>query len=348
MITQNPPFREVPIHQPQPDWLSCLAEAVNDPEKLLQQLELPKVRFEQDIVARRLFPLRVPQPFINKMEKGNPHDPLFLQVMSAQQEFLQVEGFSTDPLEEQQSAVPSLLHKYHNRVLLMVKGGCAVNCRYCFRRHFPYQDNKGNKQNWQTALDYIAQHPQIEEVIFSGGDPLMAKDHELDWLLTALEAIAHVKTVRIHSRLPVVIPQRITPELCSRLATSRLNAVLVTHINHPNEIDDTLAAYLADLRAANVTLLNQSVLLKGVNDSAAVLKTLSDKLFTAGILPYYLHLLDKVQGAAHFYLDDQQALAIYRELQKISSGYLVPKLAREIAGEPNKTLLGVNFDKNSN
>lgn len=347
MITQNTLLREDPIQPQQPNWLSYLANAVNDPEKLLQQLELPQSQFKQDIAARRLFPLRVPQPFIDKMEKGNPHDPLFLQVMSAQQEFLHVEGFNTDPLDEQHNAVPNLLHKYHNRVLLMVKGGCAVNCRYCFRRHFPYQDNKGNKQNWQQALTYIAQHSEIEEVIFSGGDPLMAKDHELDWLLSALETIPHVNTVRIHTRLPVVIPQRITTALCQRLAKSRLNTVLVTHINHPNEIDSTLTAYLANLHSAKVVLLNQSVLLKGINDSATVLKALSDKLLASGILPYYLHLLDKVQGAAHFYLDDQQALAIYHELQTISSGYLVPKLVREVAGEPNKTLIGINFAQNS-
>lgn len=338
MIPQNTHFREVPIQQSD-DWLDYLAHATSAPEKLLQQLDLSQVRSEQDFAARKLFPLRVPQPFIEKMEKGNPHDPLFLQVMTAQQEFLSADGFSSDPLQEQQSAVPGLLHKYHNRVLLMVKGGCAVNCRYCFRRHFPYQDNKGNKQNWQTALDYIAAHPEIEEVIFSGGDPLMAKDHELDWLISRLEQIAHLKTLRIHTRLPVVIPQRITTALCQRLAQSRLHKVLVTHINHPNEIDRTLSDHLARLKAANVLLLNQAVLLKGVNDNAQILKQLSDKLFSAGILPYYLHLLDKVQGAAHFYLDDEQALAIYRELQKISSGYLVPKLAREIGGEPNKTLI---------
>ncbi|KAE9525490.1 EF-P beta-lysylation protein EpmB [Testudinibacter aquarius] len=333
MITQNTLLRE------EPSWLDYLAKAINDPQKLLEQLDLPLNQFKNAISARRLFPLRVPQPFVDKMEKGNPKDPLLLQVMTSQQEFFQAQGFSQDPLQEQQSAVPGLLHKYHNRVLLMVKGGCAVNCRYCFRRHFPYQDNKGNKQNWQTALDYIAAHPEIEEVIFSGGDPLMAKDHELDWLISRLEQIAHVKTLRIHTRLPVVIPQRITSALCQRLAVSRLNKVLVTHINHPNEIDRTFADHIAHLKAANVVLLNQAVLLKDVNDNAQLLKQLSDKLFSTGILPYYLHLLDKVQGAAHFYLDDKQALAIYRELQKISSGYLVPKLAREIAGEPNKTLL---------
>lgn len=219
----------------------------------------------------------------------------------------------------------------------MVKGGCAINCRYCFRRHFPYADNPGNKANWQQALTYIAQHPEIEEVIFSGGDPLMAKDHELDWLMTELEKITHLKTLRIHTRLPVVIPQRITDDLVQRLARLSLNKVMVLHINHANEIDPLLSSYLNKLKQAGIVLLNQSVLLKGINDRAEILKTLNDKLFANGVLPYYLHLLDKVEGASHFWIDDQQALAIYRKLITLSSGYLVPKLAREIAGEPSKT-----------
>ncbi len=331
ILTQNNGIREE-------NWLEILANSVSDPQVLLQKLGLPIEKFEKDIAARRLFPLRVPQPFIDKMERGNPHDPLFLQVMSAAREFLTVEGFSKDPLEEQQTAAPNLLHKYHNRVLLMVKSGCAVNCRYCFRRHFPYDQNKGNKVNWQKALDYIALHQEVEEVIFSGGDPLMAKDDELDWLIKRLENIPHLQRLRIHTRLPVVIPQRITDELCELLSGSRLPTVLVTHINHGNEIDEILARAMAKLKNGGVTLLNQSVLLKGINDNAQVLKTLSDKLFQAGILPYYLHLLDKVEGAAHFHLEDQRALEIYRELQRITSGYLVPKLAREIANQPNKTL----------
>ncbi|MXN88301.1 EF-P beta-lysylation protein EpmB [Pasteurella canis] len=332
ILTQNIVIRE------EQSWTDHLASAISDPKILLQVLNLPITAFEKDIEARRLFPMRVPLPFVAKMERGNPQDPLFLQVMTANDEFLQVEGFTPDPLEEQNSVVPSVLHKYHNRLLLMVKGGCAVNCRYCFRRHFPYADNKGNKTNWQKALDYISAHPEIEEVIFSGGDPLMAKDHELVWLIKNLENIPHLQRLRIHTRLPVVIPQRVTDELCTILATSRLQSVMVTHINHPNEIDQQLIQAMDKLKKVGVVLLNQAVLLKGINDNAHILKQLGDKLFTANILPYYLHLLDKVEGASHFYLDDKQAVKIYKELQSITSGYLVPKLAREIAKEPNKTL----------
>nr|WP_265490603.1 EF-P beta-lysylation protein EpmB [Mergibacter septicus] len=335
MITQKTIIRE------EKNWLDYLSSAISDPNELLQRLELPLDSFKNDCAARRLFPLRVPLPFLDKMEKGNPNDPLFLQVMTSANEFLQVEGFSRDPLEEQDSVnkVPTILHKYHNRLLLMVKGGCAVNCRYCFRRYFPYSDNQGSKINWQKGLDYIAQHSEIEEVIFSGGDPLMAKDRELAWLIDNLAQIPHLQRLRIHSRLPVVIPQRITSELCQILATSRLQVVLVTHINHANEIDDLLTTYLQRLKQVGVVLLNQSVLLKGINDTAQTLKTLNEKLFCAGIFPYYLHLLDKVEGASHFWLNDQEALAIYHRLQEISSGYLVPKLAREIAGKGSKTLV---------
>ena len=333
ILTQEPVIRE------EQNWLTILKNAISDPKLLLKALNLPEDNFEQSIAARKLFSLRVPQPFIDKIEKGNPQDPLFLQVMCSDLEFVQAEGFSTDPLEEKNAnAVPNILHKYQNRLLFMAKGGCAVNCRYCFRRHFPYDENPGNKKSWQLALDYIAEHPEIEEVIFSGGDPMMAKDSEWAWLLERLEKIQHLQRLRIHSRLPVVIPERITDEFCDLLLNSPLQAVFVTHINHPNEIDEGLAFAMQKLTEAKVILLNQSVLLKDVNDNPHTLKVLSDKLFQAGILPYYLHLLDKVQGASHFYISDERALQIYRELQALTSGYLVPKLAREIGGEPNKTL----------
>ncbi|MDO5054972.1 EF-P beta-lysylation protein EpmB [Pasteurella oralis] len=332
ILTQNIAIRE------EQSWTDHLANAISDPKILLKTLNLPITSFEKDIEARRLFAMRVPLPFVAKMEKGNPKDPLFLQVMTANDEFLQVEGFIQDPLQEQNAVIPSVLHKYRNRLLLMVKGGCAVNCRYCFRRHFPYADNKGNKANWQKALEYISTRPEIEEVIFSGGDPLMAKDHELAWLIKKLENIPHLQRLRIHTRLPVVIPQRITDALCHMLANCRLQSVMVTHINHPNEIDQQLTQAIIKLKQVGVVLLNQAVLLKGINDNADTLKQLGDKLFTANILPYYLHLLDKVEGASHFYIDDKQAIKIYKELQSITSGYLVPKLAREIAKEPNKTL----------
>lgn len=333
-------MQSIQIQSSKPQWLRDLAQAFNDPKALLEHLELDPADFAQDIQARKLFAMRVPRPFVEKMQKGDKNDPLFLQAMSSQAEFSEVDGFVTDPLEEQHSPAPNILHKYHNRLLFMVKNSCAINCRYCFRRHFPYDEVKSNKEIWTESLAYMAQHTELEEIIFSGGDPLMTKDGELDWLLNELEQIAHIKTLRIHTRLPVVIPNRITAEFCDRLSKSRLRIVIVTHINHANEIDAYFAEKMAQLKAVGVTLLNQSVLLKGVNDNAHTLKALSDKLFDCGILPYYLHLLDKVAGASHFYLDDRQAFAIYAELQRITSGYLVPKLVREIAREPNKTQMG--------
>lgn len=332
IVTLNTPSRE--------DWLTQLADVVTSPDELLHLLN---VDADANLLAgrdaKRLFALRVPRAFIARMEPGNPNDPLLRQVLTSQEEFINAPGFSTDPLEEQHSVVPGLLHKYSNRALLLVKGGCAVNCRYCFRRHFPYAENQGNKRNWQQALEYISAHPQLDEIIFSGGDPLMAKDHELDWLLTQLESIPHIKRLRIHSRLPIVIPARITDTLVARIAASSLQVLLVNHVNHANEIDAAFRASMKKLRMAGVTLLNQSVLLRGVNDNANTLADLSNALFDAGVMPYYLHVLDKVQGAAHFMVSDEEARAIVRELLTLVSGYLVPKLAREIGGEPSKTPL---------
>ncbi len=336
IVTLNTPSRE--------DWLTQLADVVTSPDELLHLLN---VDADANLLAgrdaKRLFALRVPRAFIARMEPGNPNDPLLRQVLTSQEEFINAPGFSTDPLEEQHSVVPGLLHKYSNRALLLVKGGCAVNCRYCFRRHFPYAENQGNKRNWQQALEYISAHPQLDEIIFSGGDPLMAKDHELDWLLTQLESIPHIKRLRIHSRLPIVIPARITDTLVARIAASSLQVLLVNHVNHANEIDAAFRASMKKLRMAGVTLLNQSVLLRGVNDNANTLADLSNALFDTGVMPYYLHVLDKVQGAAHFMVSDEEARAIVRELLTLVSGYLVPKLAREIGGEPSKTPLDLGL-----
>lgn len=336
IVTLNIPSRE--------EWLHQLADVITDPNELLQLLGLdshPTLAMGSD--ARRLFALRVPRAFAARMQKGDPQDPLLLQVITAREEFIDAPGYSTDPLDEQSSVVPGLLHKYRNRALLLVKGGCAVNCRYCFRRHFPYSDNQGNKRNWHQALEYIRHQPELDEIIFSGGDPLMAKDAELSWLIAELEQIPHIKRLRIHSRLPVVIPSRITLSLCELLAQSRLQVLLVTHINHAQEIDDELRDALQQLKRAGVTLLNQSVLLRGINDQASILAALSNALFDAGVLPYYLHVLDKVQGAAHFWVSDDEARRIVRELLGQVSGYLVPKLAREIGGEPAKTPLDLQL-----
>ncbi|ATA20238.1 L-lysine 2,3-aminomutase [Gibbsiella quercinecans] len=336
IITQNTVDRE--------DWLQQLADVITDPDELLQLLSLenhPELPLGRD--ARRLFPLRVPRAFAARIQPGNANDPLLRQVLTAREEFISAPGFSNDPLDEQRSAVPGLLHKYGNRALLLVKGGCAINCRYCFRRHFPYQDNQGNKNNWRQALAYIRQHTELDEIIFSGGDPLMAKDHEISWLISELESISHLKRLRIHSRLPIVIPARITADLCQRLASTHLQVVMVTHINHANEIDRAVRSSMARLRQARVTLLNQSVLLRGINDNADTLAALSNALFDAGILPYYLHVLDKVQGAAHFMVSDDEARAIMHALLRKVSGYLVPRLTREIGGEPSKTPLDLRL-----
>ncbi|MBK4716005.1 MULTISPECIES: EF-P beta-lysylation protein EpmB [Tenebrionibacter/Tenebrionicola group] len=336
IVTLNAPARE--------DWLSQLADVITDPDELLRFLNIdagPHLLAGRE--ARRLFALRVPRAFAARMKKGDPDDPLLRQVLTAQEELIATPGFTTDPLKEQQNAVPGLLHKYHNRALLLVKGGCAVNCRYCFRRHFPYAENQGNRRNWQTAIDYIAAHAELDEIILSGGDPLMAKDSELDWLISALEAQPHIKRLRIHSRLPVVIPARITNALVERLSRSRFQVILVNHINHANEIDEAFRTAMRCLKRAGVTLFNQSVLLRGVNNSAQTLAALSNALFDAGIQPYYLHVLDKVQGAAHFLVSDDEARQIMRDLMSRVSGYLVPRLTREIGGEPSKTLLDLHL-----
>lgn len=332
--------------QSREDWLQQLADVITEPAELLEYLALSdSPEWQKGHDARRLFALRVPYAFARRMKKGDPNDPLLLQVMTSANEFIATPGYSTDPLEEQDDAiaVPGLLHKYINRALLLVKGGCAVNCRYCFRRHFPYQDNQGNKANWRHALDYIRQQPELDEIIFSGGDPLMAKDHELAWLLDEIETIPHIKRLRIHSRLPVVIPARITEALTQRFSQSRLQILLVTHVNHANEIDSEFCDAMTRLKRANVTLLNQGVLLRGVNDNADTLANLSNALFDAGIMPYYLHVLDRVQGAAHFMVPDDEARLIMRELMTKVSGYMVPKLTREIGGEPSKTTIDLGL-----
>ncbi|MBF4256251.1 EF-P beta-lysylation protein EpmB [Vibrio anguillarum] len=326
------------------NWLQQLTNAISNPAELLQQLEIDPALWQNGFAARKLFALRVPQSFVDRMEKGNPYDPLLRQVLPLNEEFEWHDGYSNDPLDEQNNAIPGLLHKYRNRVLMIVKGGCAINCRYCFRRHFPYQENKGSKQVWQQSVDYITAHPELNEVILSGGDPLMAKDEELRWLIDAISSVPHIKRLRIHSRLPVVIPARITDALCDLLRETRLQVILVTHINHANEINLEFKQQMSRLRAINVTLLNQGVLLKGVNDSVDAQVALSETLFDAGILPYYLHVLDKVQGAAHFFVSDQKAKEIMAGVIERVSGYLVAKLTREIGGRASKTPLDLHLE----
>ena len=318
-------------------WQQELANVVTDPKELFEILNISPDDYLQHFKARQLFPVRIPRPFIKRMKNGDINDPLLMQVMPVTQEFIVTDGFVEDPLEEHDTVVEGLLHKYKHRVLMIVKAGCAVNCRYCFRRHFPYADNSPNKARWQQALTYIAEHDEISEVIFSGGDPLMASDEHLTWLIKQIENIAHVKRLRLHTRLPVVIPQRITINLVEQLSMSRLKATIVLHINHPNEIDQILIDALEPLRKARIPLFNQSVLLKGINDNANVLAQLSEELFDNGIQPYYLHMFDPVQGAANFNVTENDAIKIVKEMMAILPGFLMPKLVREIAGQANKT-----------
>jgi EF-P beta-lysylation protein EpmB len=325
------------------NWQKELAMAFSDPIALLNYLQLPPADFAPDLKARALFPMRVPRPFAARMLKKDPNDPLFKQVFTSREEFYSVKGYSTDPLLEQENKHPGLLHKYQSRVLLIVRGGCAVNCRYCFRRHFPYGENHLNKSDWQETLDYIAADKKIDEVILSGGDPLMAKDDFLAWLSSQIELIPHIKRLRIHTRLPVVIPSRITTEFLDWFSSSRLQAVMVLHVNHAQEIDQSLKNALQRLRSAGVTLLNQAVLLRGINDNGDAQVALNETLFSAGVIPYYLHLLDKVQGASHFDVSDDEARILMAELIKRLPGYLVPKLVREIGGQPGKTPLDLHL-----
>ena len=322
------------------DWQSLLRDAISDPTALCQRLSLPAESASVIAQACATFPLRVPEPYLQRMQLGDPTDPLLLQVLPQAAELLEQPDFTSDPLDERQhNPVPGLVHKYRSRVLLISTSMCAVHCRYCFRREFPYQDNRNSRLEWQQALHYIRQHTELNEVILSGGDPLSLPDKQLAWLTEHIAAIPHITRLRIHTRLPVVIPQRLTDSLLHTLSNSRLQTVMVLHCNHLNEVDTAVADAIGRLRRAGITVLNQSALLANINDNADTLADLSERLFAAGCLPYYLHVLDKVNGSHHFALDDQRAVAIHRELQALLPGFLVPRLVRENAGEPSKSWL---------
>lgn len=317
------------------NWQEILHSGYRNPHALLKDLGLPP----GDVSADSLFATWVPRPFAEKMQPGDPNDPLLLQVLPDVKEFEQPSGFSADPLAEQHfNPVPGLLHKYNSRVLLTLRGACAINCRYCFRRHFDYADNRVNADRLQAIIDYINAHPQVNEVIFSGGDPLMAKDQQLQHAVDRLGELPQLKRLRFHSRLPVVIPERINAAFIAMTTTTRLKTVMVIHCNHPNEIDDNFAKHIKLLSDAGVQLFNQGVLLKKVNDDAGVLADLSEKLFACEILPYYLFLLDKVSGAAHFEVPEDRARELIRQVAARLPGYLVPKLARETAGMASKNM----------
>ncbi|MCH2455963.1 MAG: EF-P beta-lysylation protein EpmB [Idiomarina sp.] len=324
---------------PRADWLYELKKSYTRPQDLLSALQLDDSAYADDIKARQLFSMRVPRPFVQQMNIGDPNDPLLRQVLPLVDEFRVEPGFHKDPLDEQSSPANGLLHKYHGRVLLILQGGCAVNCRYCFRRHFPYDELTISQRQIDDTLDYIKQNPEVNEVILSGGDPLMAKDERLHKLVRELEALPQLTRLRIHSRLPVVIPSRLTDGLLTSLTQSRLQVVLVIHANHANEISNDLSAALKKWHNAGIHLLNQSVLLRGVNDSSDALCRLSETLFRANVLPYYLHQLDKVEGASHFEVSDDKAQQLWLDMTQQLPGFLVPKLVREQARKPSKTAI---------
>jgi EF-P beta-lysylation protein EpmB len=321
-------------------WQTLLGQAITDPEQLLSALDLPLHLLPAARHAAERFRLQVPWGFIRRMRRGDPADPLLRQVLPLGEELELTAGYSLDPLQEVRSmAAPGVLHKYRGRVLLTLTGACAVHCRYCFRRHFPYSEANAARQDAQAAVDYLQQQPNIEEIILSGGDPLSLSDHRLQNLVTRLAAIPQLKRLRIHTRLPVVLPERVDELLIEWIATSRFQVVMVIHCNHANEIDADVRDAMEKLRAAGVTLLNQSVLLRGVNDKLDALVELSERLFEAGVLPYYLHQLDPVQGASHFAVTAPAGRQLVNAMRERLPGYLVPRLVREIAGHPSKTPL---------
>ena len=326
----------IQLSEHRPAWQEQLSRAVKSVDELLQLLqidpELAKIRPLQSD-----FPLRVPHGFIQRMARGDSRDPLLLQVLPLAREADEVAGFERDPLDEVGTMpVPGLLHKYQGRALLTMTGACAIHCRYCFRRHFPYSDANPVTGHWQPAIKYLAQHPDITELILSGGDPLTLTDARLQSLTGQLEYLTHLQTLRIHTRLPIVLPERIDNGFLSWIKSLTLKVVIVIHCNHPNEIDHSVTRALEELAAAGVTLLNQSVLLRDINDSTATLARLSECLFAAGVLPYYLHQMDRVKGAAHFEVDVERARGIMTGLRAILPGYLLPRLVQEIPGMPGK------------
>lgn len=321
-------------------WRQELAEAIRDPAELLRVLGLPMELLPAAERAAASFPLLVPRGFVARMRRGDVHDPLLRQVLPLGEEALPFPGFSTDPLAETSCGPrPGVLHKYHGRALLVTTGACAVHCRYCFRRHFAYQELPRGRRWWQEAIDYVRADASLREVLLSGGDPLTLPDSQLRALAEDLASIPHLERIRVHTRLPVVLPARIDDHLLSWLNGTRLAPVVVIHANHPNEISDTVALACRRLRDAGVTVFNQSVLLKGINDDADVLVALSERLFATGVLPYYLHALDHVAGAGHFLIADQQARDLHAAVAARLPGYLVPRLVREEPGQAGKTAL---------
>lgn len=331
--------RTIPTWQAK-SWQEELSELITDPNTLLELLELDPSLLPAAERAAKLFPLRTTQSFANRIRRGDLDDPLLRQILPLKEELEEHPDYTDDPLEEAEATpAPGLIHKYKGRLLLIASTQCAIHCRYCFRRHFDYQGNQLTRQQWTETLDYIRQDTSIEEVILSGGDPLSVSDNQLEWLFDQIANIQHVERLRIHTRLPVVAPSRVTPKFVEQLTKSRLKAIVVLHINHAQEIDDEVVHAVEILTQASITVLNQSVLLNGVNDDAKALIALSKALSRIDVMPYYLHTLDKVAGTPHFYVPLRRTHSIYNALLANLPGYLVPKLVKETPNAPSKVLV---------
>jgi EF-P beta-lysylation protein EpmB len=319
-------------------WQHILADAIADPAELCSILGLDPSFAQAAVAATEGFALRVPRGFVNRMRRGDPNDPLLLQVLPVAAELRAVEGFTRDPVNDlEYRAASGLLHKYAGRVLLVATGACAVHCRYCFRRHFPYSEEAALVDGWRAAIDHLRNDTSVSELILSGGDPLSLSDRRLQQLTDALQELPHIRRVRIHTRYPVVLPERVDEGLLRWLSGLRLQKVIVMHANHAQELDDDVRRACADLAGAGATGLNQSVLLASVNDSVPVLAALSEALFAMNVLPYYLNLLDRVAGSAHFDVTEATALRLHAGLTGVLPGYLVPRLVRDVPGAASKT-----------
>lgn len=326
-----------PRDNPTPRWQQLWRDAVRDPRALLALLGLDESVAGMSDAAAAQFPLRVPQGFVARMRHGDPHDPLLRQVLPLDEEMRPMPGFTRDAVGDGAARTGNgVIQKYRGRALLIATGSCAVHCRYCFRRHFPYAGETAAAAGWRDAVERIRTDTTIDEVILSGGDPWSLSTAKLVELTDALADVAHLRRLRVHTRLPVVLPERVDEELTAWLARLPWPTTVVLHANHGNEFDDNVDRALARLRHAGANLLNQAVLLRGVNDSVEALAALSERSHAAGVLPYYLHQLDRVEGAAHFEVDDTRARALHAALASRLSGYLVPRLVREIAGDPGK------------
>lgn len=323
-----------------PDWHRALAEALRDPDELIDRLRLPGEFREPARRTAKLFPLLAPRSYVDRMRPGDPADPLLLQILPLGAEEEAVSGFHTDPVgDDAARRAPGLLQKYVGRALLITTGACAVHCRYCFRRHYPYGDEPRRLDDWEPAFAAIDADATLHEIILSGGDPLMLTDNRLQAIVDRIASIPHVARLRVHTRLPIVLPERVTESLLELLTATRLKPIVVVHANHPQELTGACPSALRRLIAVGIPVLNQAVLLRGINDSADVLAELCERLVDLGVIPYYLHQLDRVRGAAHFEVAETDGLAMIENLRRRLPGYAVPRYVRELAGRASKSPL---------